>query len=598
MSGSRPEDRLRRLQRVSLDLNAAMSLDDVAAAVVEALDAPGAAPSRGLYLLDADGEYLVLRAQRGFPPEAAAAFARLPLSDDVPGSIAVRERRTVISTAVAEAAVTFEPLRDVPRSTTGFAAIPLIGEQACVGVLAIGFNGGLVDADVEYMEAVAAQVAQAVIRVGLLDRERRRRAELEFLAHLTETALAATDHVDLMRRVCAAAVPMLGDWCCLYFLGETDVTPEVAFAHVDPDQQVYVEELMRRYPFDPDRPVGPPAVIRTGVTEYVPRLTSRVVGEAIEASGLDPDEALGILDRLAITSVITVALRTRRRIAGAMQFVSAESRRRYDSGDVALAEAVAGRLAEALESAWAADHQRSVALALQRALLPPALPSIPGVDLAARYWPAGIDDVGGDFYDVFETGDGEWAVVIGDVCGTGPDAAAMTSIARHTIRAAARHGASPAVVMEWLNQAVRTSHRDRFCTVCFATLRTDGSTWHLTSSAAGHPLPIVSTPSGTSPRGLPGTLVGLFDSVAVHPEETSLTSGDVVVLYTDGITDLPSPYGIDAGELAAIVERHRGLSAGAIADAIHRSLVDRVPDRRRRDDAAVIVLTIGPPSTA
>lgn len=585
-------DRLKRLQRVSLTLNAAISVGDVASAVIEVFDAPVTAPSRGLYLLDGTGDELVLVAQLGMPPAAAAQFARFAVSADLPGAVAVRERRTVVSMAESDAISKYPTLQDVPRSTSGFVAIPLVSEESCLGVLALGFDGALDDSDVEFVEAVAAQVAQAIIRVRLLDRERRRRYELEFLAQLTNTAIEAATYTELMQRVCSTAVPTLGDFCALYFLPPTAVVPEVTFAHVDPDQTRFYEELMRRFPFDPNRAVGPPAVIRTGQTEFVPKLTTDVIDAAIASLSLSWEEAMPIVERLEITSAITVALRTKRRVVGAMQFVSTRSGRHYDEADVALAEAVAGRLAEALNHAWMADHQRSVSLSLQQALLPPALPSIPGVEVAARYWPAGIDEVGGDFYDVFQVSDDTWAIVIGDVCGTGPDAAATTSIARHTIRAAARHGADPIVVMDWLNDAVLHSQRDLFCTVCYATITSANGQWTLTSTTAGHPLPILSTKRRVQTIGQPGTLVGIFEHITVRPAHITLQSGDLVVLYTDGITDIPPPHGIDDPQLAQLVHDHRQHNAAGIADVIHRSLLDRVPDQRRRDDAAVLVLAI------
>src|SRR3954453_18372796 len=117
--------------------------------------------------------------------------------------------------------------------------------------------------------------------------------------------------------------------------------------------------------------------MRTGVTEFVPRLTEQLVDEAIASSGLEPEEVQPILERLGITSAITVALRTKRRVVGAMQFVSMSSGRIYDESDVALAEAVGGLLAEAVDAAWRADHERAVSVSLQQALLPPALPAIP-----------------------------------------------------------------------------------------------------------------------------------------------------------------------------------------------------------------------------
>ena len=586
------EERLDRLQRVSLDLNAALSIDDISTSVIEVFDFPMAAPSRCLFLLDDRGEHLGLVAHRGMSAEAADMVRRFPVSGDMPGAIAVRERRTVVSTAQVEAVETFASLKGVPRSTNGFAAIPLIGDQACVGVLGIGFDVELDDRDLGFFEAVAAQVAQSVVRVRLLERERRRRTELEFLARLTDTALAADDHVDLMRRVCAAAVPTLGDWCSLFFLPESGGPPLIEFAHVDPDEAAFVEELHRRYPFDPDGAIGAPLAMRTGETQFVPRLTPEVVDEAIASSTLSADEALPIVERLGITSAITVPLRTKRRMVGAMQFVSTDSRRHYTDDDVALAEAVGGRLAETLDAAWMADHQRSVAIALQEALLPPTLPSIPGIDLVARYWPAGIDEVGGDFYDVFALPGGSWALLIGDVCGTGPDAAALSSIARHTVRAAARHGCTAEEIIDWLNEAVLLSNREQFCTVCYCTLTATDEGWSFTSTAAGHPLPIAATAQGTHVVGRPGTLVGMFDHVVVRTERTELRAGDVVVLYTDGITDLPPPYGIEPEQLGAIVDQIRGSAAHDIAASLHRSLLDRVPDRNRRDDAALIVLAV------
>jgi serine phosphatase RsbU (regulator of sigma subunit)/putative methionine-R-sulfoxide reductase with GAF domain len=582
------------LQQISLDLNRALSVEDVAAAAVRALDAPVSGSSRGVYVLDEDNENLVLVAQQGMLEAAVQLFGRLPVTGELPGAVAVRELRTVVSTARAQAEAEFIGLEGAPRSTEGFVAVPLFTDETCVGVLGVGFDEELDERDLRFLEGVGAQVAQSIVRVRLADREMRRHAELEFMASLTDRALEAADHVELMRSVCRAAVPTLGDWCSMYFVAETGGPPIVEFAHVDEDMSTYLAELNQRYPFDPNGSTGVPAVLRTGFTEYVPRLTAQLVDNAVATSRLSADEALPILERLGITSAITVPLRTKRRMVGVMQFVSAGSRRRYTPGDVALAEAIAGRLGEALDAAWMADHQRSVAVALQRAFLPPNLPTIPSVDIAARYWPAGIDQVGGDFYDVFSIGPDHWALLIGDVCGTGPDAAALTGIARHTVRAAARHGSSPESVVSWLNEAVLHSDRDRYCTACYATLQPHARGWTLTITAAGHPLPILSTVSGTAMFGSPGSLVGIFETMSTHTRTTELVEGDVVVLYTDGLTDLPAPYGVDPQEIVSLVHQHRSGSAGEIADAIRTSLELRVPDRNRRDDVALLVAVIRP----
>jgi serine phosphatase RsbU (regulator of sigma subunit) len=527
------------------------------------------------------------------PEDAAERFRRIPLEADLPGAVAVRERRTVVSAAPADAVEAFETLRDVTRSTSGFVAVPLIADQACVGVMGIGVNDALDDGDIEFLEAVAAQVAQTVLRVRLTERERRRRTELEFLANLTGTALAASDHLDLMQKVCAAAVPALGDGCSLYYLSEAGGPPLVASAHVDAAKAALLEELRTRYPYDPERRLGAPAVIRSGRTEFVPELTPQVIEHAIASSNLSAEEAMPLLDAFRVTSAITVPLLTRRGVVGAMQFVTSEERPRYDEDDVALAEVVGGRLAEALDAAWMVDQQRTIAVTLQQALLPPALPTIPGIELAARYWPAGVSRVGGDFYDVFALGGQRWALIIGDACGTGPNAAALTSIARHTVRAAARHDVDATDVMDWLNEAILHSNRNLFCTACYATLTAADGRWELASTAAGHPLPIVATADGTEAIGRYGTLLGVFEAVSTTTTTVELHPGDVIVFYTDGLTDLPPPHGIPATELADLIGQLRGAaSAAAIADAIHRSLLARVPDRARQDDVALLVLRV------
>ena len=261
--------------------------------------------------------------------------------------------------------------------------------------------------------------------------ERRQRERLEFLAEITRSALAASDHKDFMRSVTAAAVPELGDWCALHFLPVATEPPLIEVSHANPDKITWAHELVERYPFDPSAPSGTPAVIRTGEAEFIPEFTDELVNELLSESSIDRTEVRRIIEALDLTSVITVPLETKRGVLGAMQFVSAESKRHYDEFDLSLAKAAAGRIADTLDNMWLTDQQRHIAATLQTALLPPALPDIPGVDIAVRYWPAGAAvEVGGDFYDVFPLDDGHrWAVVIGDVCGTGPDGAAVTGIA-------------------------------------------------------------------------------------------------------------------------------------------------------------------------
>ena len=435
-------------------------------------------------------------------------------------------------------------------------------------------------------------------RAEAFERERRLRDRLELLVRLTDAATAADDHHELMRAVAGAAVPKLGDWCSLHYVPETGAEVEIVVAHADPAKVEWADALASRFPYDPDGDRGVPSVIRSGATEFIEEVDDALIDAALARSD-DPEALREILDTLGVTSAITVPLATKRGVRGAMQFVSAESGRTYDRDDVALAEVVGSRVADALDNMWLTEQHRHISATLQRALLPPKLPAIEGVDVAVRYWPAGTAvEAGGDFYDVFRCGPGSWAVVIGDVCGTGPDAAALTGMARHTVRAAARHDQDHERVVEWLNEAVRLSDRDRFCTAVYATLEASGRAWRFRACAAGHPRPVLVRHGGDAvTMGEPGTLLGVYEDIRVRVSETTLDVGDVVVLYTDGLTDLPPPHGRTEGDVAALVGGLAATTAEEIAEAIHRSLTDRLPPERRPDDVALVVLrVVGPPA--
>jgi len=434
-------------------------------------------------------------------------------------------------------------------------------------------------------------------------RERLHRERLEFLDGLNDSALSATDHRELMRNVAGAAVPQLGDWCAIYFLPEGATGPEVEVAHADPDKTVWAEELLHRYPYDSDAPRGVPAVIRTGQIEFVPLISPESIERAI--AGVEDralaEELRSIVNALQVTSLITVPLRTKRGVIGAIRFVSAESGRQFDDDDVALGRTVAGRIAEALENTWLTDQQRVIAGTLQAALLPPRLPDIDGLSVAVRYWAAGTaTEVGGDFYDVFKIDERRWAIVIGDVCGTGSNAAAVTAIARHTIRAAATHGAQHHEVLAWVNDALHAGNRDLFCTATYSTLeRVDDETWRFISVAGGHPLPIVVAADGTPTTiGRPGTLLGVLPDIQTTTGEVLLRPGDTLILHTDGVTDVRPPYELDPETVINIaIEAAAGSrTADDVATRLGQA-VDRVlPIPDRHDDVALVVVHILQPS--
>ena len=237
-------------------------------------------------------------------------------------------------------------------------------------------------------------------------------------------------------------------------------------------------------------------------------------------------------------------------------------------------------------------HSRLLARTLQQSLIPPALPPIPDLDIAAAYRPAGSgDEVGGDFYDVFEVGDGDWVVVIGDVCGKGVEAAVVTALARYTVRAAAARLASPSEILETLNAALLRHGSDRFCTVALARLSTRNGTWGLTLSSGGHPLPLL-TRAGARPAslGVHGTLLGMFDALVLHDHELALRPGDQLVFFTDGVTEGRRGRDFYGDErLHVAVAGHA--SAGAVVDRVLHDVL-QFQEGAPADDIAIVVIRV------
>jgi serine phosphatase RsbU (regulator of sigma subunit)/anti-sigma regulatory factor (Ser/Thr protein kinase) len=237
-----------------------------------------------------------------------------------------------------------------------------------------------------------------------------------------------------------------------------------------------------------------------------------------------------------------------------------------------------------------------VARTLQESLLPARLPEIPGVDAAARFRPAGLrNSVGGDFYDVFGLSDGSWAVVVGDVCGKGPEAAALTGLARHTLRAASLHEIRPSRLLTLLNDTILRQHAaETFCTAGYVRLELDhGGTAQLTFSTGGHPLPLLLRAGGeVEPVGEPGMLLGIEADPGLTDHTTEMQPGDTLLLYTDGLTDAYAPARmLGDDDIAALLRSCAGLSATEIAERIQRYALGAHP-REPRDDIALVVLRV------
>jgi sigma-B regulation protein RsbU (phosphoserine phosphatase) len=226
-------------------------------------------------------------------------------------------------------------------------------------------------------------------------------------------------------------------------------------------------------------------------------------------------------------------------------------------------------------------------------LIPPVPPAIPHLDVAAGYRPAGAgDEVGGDFYDVFQVGDDDWVVVLGDVCGKGVDAAVVTAVARYTLRAAAVGTSGPAQALETLNEVLLRHETERFATVAMLRLRRIDGSWGATFASAGHPLPLLLRDGAApEPFGVAGSLAGVFRDADFHDADLVLSPGDALVIYTDGVTEgRRGDEFFGERRLVETVATHAG-SAGALA----ASLVDAVvafQDGDTRDDVAVVAVRV------
>lgn len=250
-------------------------------------------------------------------------------------------------------------------------------------------------------------------------------------------------------------------------------------------------------------------------------------------------------------------------------------------------------------------HAQLLARTLQNSLLPNRLPSIPGLDIAGLYLPAGAGhEIGGDFYDVFQISSHDWIVALGDVEGKGVDAAVVTALVRHTIRAASVEH-EPSGVLRIVNEVLLGDATNRFCTAVVMRCRQIDDRWRITVSCGGHPLPIRATTHEVGSVGRPGTLLGVLADIEVHDVEIQLDDTTVVLAYTDGVSEARRDgdlFGDD--RISDLVGRVR---AGALDDIL-TELVDAALDfggRPNQDDIAAIAIrpvrpgdATGDPSTS
>ena len=322
------------------------------------------------------------------------------------------------------------------------------------------------------------------------------------------------------------------------------------------------------------------------------------VGEIRLARDQDPLVALaGDTDVRGDTALRTALAGREERELGSLTIHGAELGGREEKAESILLQ-LAQMGSMAIENAQRYQRERQIAETLQRSLLPPGLPDIPGMDAAARFWPAGDGiHVGGDFYDLFRTPWGDWAAVIGDVCGKGPAAASLTALARYTVRAAGLHEHRPSKVLGLLNAAMLEHRTDgRFATVLCAYLTPMPGRVRILAASGGHPLPLVCRGDGqVETIGGGGTLLGVVAEPALSDAEADLHPGDTVVFYTDGVIevrrDRKELFG--AEDLAGLLRSCAGLPPGEILTRVEQEVLER-SGGKPRDDIALVALQVRP----
>jgi serine phosphatase RsbU (regulator of sigma subunit)/anti-sigma regulatory factor (Ser/Thr protein kinase) len=307
----------------------------------------------------------------------------------------------------------------------------------------------------------------------------------------------------------------------------------------------------------------------------------------------------GLLDvEPSTVSICAVPLDVPSRRLGALRFSFSEPRL-FDESERQFVLTLAAQAAQALERAQLQQSQIDASRRLQRGLLPPSIPQMPGIEAAASYRPLGDGiEVGGDFYDVWHIDDGTYALAIGDVVGTGPEAAALATRVRFSLRALTLRGSDASSTLEGLNAVLASASSDIdtgevFCTVVFVTLRRVESGYEALLASGGHPYPLVRRADGSIEEVvLGGSLLGVLPHVNVALSRVLLEPGDMLVLFTDGVTEARTPGGVMLMS-AGVQDILRAVDGGAQAavTALEEAVVSHVGGTLV-DDLAVLAVSV------
>lgn len=439
-------------------------------------------------------------------------------------------------------------------------------------------------------DAAVAAREKAVRRAGAVERR------IALLSRAADLLDAPFDLDGALAQVAYLAIGVIADWCTVDLLTDGRIH-HAAVAHRDPAMVARARQVKEQYPQDVDEPT-----FRHIVTSLEPLFVEVFDDRLIDDTVPDP-EYRRILREFHMSSFLVVPLIAGGKGIGIITLVGCHGRR-IDPDDVNLAVDLGRRAGAAVEKIRLYAQLHETAQVLQSSLLPASLPDIPDVTLSAHYR-SGTEglEIGGDFYDVFRTGRDRWWVVLGDVCGKGPAAAALTAAVRYTVRAVAPDSDDAAAVLRRLNTVLLDQAAEgQFTSLVLATFTASATErgtnvpapLTISVASAGHPAPLLLSPGReVVPLACSGTVVGLLPDIEIESTCVTLEPGETLLFYTDGATEARLLDGTQLGEsgLAALLAAHRDEESTGRAERIGQALVG-LTDGRLRDDLALLTLGI------
>jgi PAS domain S-box-containing protein len=593
-SAERDADRLRRLQQVTAELSAALTTDAVIDRVLtRGMELEGAG-SGAVWLLDERAGGLRYAAAIGAVEGMRETFAILPLDADLPGPAVVRSGRSIYLTSRADRDARWPRLVGTPTDMEALAIVPLVVDDRAIGCLSFGFPEAreFGAGEQDFLTALANVCAQVLDRARLYEAERAASGRVAFLAEASHLLNTSLDYETTLQRVVALLLETFAAAVVVDVLSSEGALTRVAMGHADPEKRDVLERL-RGNSLRPGTAAW--EVLRTGDPQVLPEVTDDALRDATDSAEMY-EAALA----MAFGPSMVVPLTARGRTVGILYVTRERGDPAFTDEDLSLAVDLAARAGSAVDNARLFAARTAVAETLQRSLLPPRLPDVPGLELGARYRPAhaGVD-VGGDFYDCYDVGEG-WAFMLGDVVGSGPHAAAITALVRHTARAVAPYVAGPVAVVRAIGEALHRADDDEvFCTLLYGSVSRVAAGLLLTVVGAGHPPPYVVRADRRIERvAARGSLLGPFPVGEVDPVEVLLEPGDALVAVTDGVLEARPARAWDAPDrgdffdecgLLAVLARTAGMPAADVAGEIEAAVLE-FTGGHAPDDVAVLVL--------